>query len=538
MTFIRVQKGRKDAEGNFIGGSASLVDCVYQSGSNNPYKQVMVESLGRIIFLDSNRKKGSFLSKTRGLVEYDVNTGIFTPVSDPSLGEEFCDFRPAETVFGDTYAVLEMMRKSGLVRILNKISDSDFFTEKLFCHTVFGVLKNGTKITCDRFIERSFLSSVFQLRPSSLGTDSNYFKKMGSFDMRKLFFKAFVQLMRERNPDFGTACYVDSTPLDNSIRNLPTNRLCSHGLDAVGVQTRLALVLDRGTGLPVWYDIFPGNVPDVSTIDRISGDVGEYLGVKISDLVLDAGYVRKELVSKYSIGSEDRSLIARMPDRYGYGLKSIFNKYRNQFSNGKYHFVRENHTYFGKKHLHEIFGHQVYAYVYLDSENANSAFRDYMSEKREEYDKMSMGEKNWTRYRGGFFILISNLDRTPAEILDDYFGRAFIETVFKTEKEYLNLLPLCKNNEDTVNGKILQDIISTIVYMGIRSKCRPIGRSVADVMWDLQYLKAFRKSDGLLHMSIYNKQARETLELFDVKPVQIINSGTYRNTLICSNDCI
>lgn len=177
MTFIRVQKGRKDAAGNYIGGSASLVNSHYQPELDNPYKQELVESLGKIIFLDSDRKKGTFLSKTRGLVEYDVDSGLFRSVSDPSFKEEFCDFRPSETVFGDSYAVLEMMKSSGMIGILNNISKNEFFAEKLLCHTVYEVLKNGTKITCDRFIERSFLSSVLQLRPQSLRTDSEYFKK-------------------------------------------------------------------------------------------------------------------------------------------------------------------------------------------------------------------------------------------------------------------------------------------------------------------------------------------------------------------------
>ena len=532
MSFIRIQKGKKDEDGNYIGGSASIVESVYQPGSEVPCRQILVESLGQIIFLDAERKKGIFLSKTRGRVEYDAVKDMFSAVPDPTMDDEYCDFRPSETVFGDVYAVLEMMKRSGMVDILNRFSDSEHFQEKLLSHTVFGVLKNGTRITCDRFIERSFLSSVFQIRPVSLRTDSEFFKRMGNFDKRKLFFREFVNLMRRRHPGFGSACYVDSTPLDNSIRNLPTNRLCAHGLDSVGVQTRLALVLDKSTGLPVWYDLFPGNVLDMSTVDKISADVGEYLGIHITDLVLDAGYVKKELIAKYSIDSTEKSLIARMPDRHGYGVRTLFNKYRSQFSNGKYHFVREDHTYFGKKHLHELFGHRVYAYVYVDSENADSVFRDYMAENREEYESMSMGEKNWVRYRGGFFILISNLDRSPAEILDEYFGRAFIENVFKTEKEYLKLLPLNKNNEDTVNGKILQDIISTIVYMDIRRICRPAGRSVSDVMWDLQYLRTLRKSDGCLHVGIYNKQAREAMELIGVKTTSKFNAGTYRKSLI------
>lgn len=532
MAFIRVQKGKKDDGGNYVGGSASLVESRYQADSKSCCKQILIESLGQIVFLDPARKKGVFLSKTRGLVEYDVETGIFMPVSDPTLEEESCVFRPTETVFGDTYAVLEIMKSLGLIKILNKISDSEFFSEKMICHTVFGILKNGTRIPCSRFIERSFLSSVLQVRPTTLATDSDYFRKMGSFDKRKSFFKEYVQLMRSTNPEFGRACYVDSTPLDNNIRDLPTNRLCSHGLDSTGVQTRLALVLDSATGMPVWYDIFPGNIPDISTIERISADVGEYLGIQISDMVLDAGYVRKELVSRYDIGNESKTLIARMPDRRGYGLKTIFYKYRNQFANGKYHFVRENHVYFGKQHRHKLFGHEVFAYVYVDNSNADSAFRGFIADHAAEYESMDMGEKNWVRYRGGFFILISNKDKTPAEILDDYFGRTFIESVFKTGKEYLGLLPLCKNNEETVNGKILQDIISTIVYMDIRKKCRKNGRSVADLMWDLQYLKAVRRSDNSLHMSIYNRQAREALDVLNVKPVQKLISGTYRKSLI------
>ncbi|MBR1871791.1 MAG: hypothetical protein IJ795_01100 [Bacteroidales bacterium] len=37
-------------------------------------------------------------------------------------------------------------------------------------------------------------------------------------------------------------------------------------MESTSVQTRLVLVLDEETELPVWYDIIPGNVLDISTI--------------------------------------------------------------------------------------------------------------------------------------------------------------------------------------------------------------------------------------------------------------------------------
>ena len=87
--------------------------------------------------------------------------------------------------------------------------------------------------------------------------------------------------------------------------------------------------------------------------------------------------------------------------------------------------------------------------------------------------------------RFGFFILLSTEEKSPDEKLDDYFGRTQIESVFKTSKEYLNLLPLSKWSDLTVRGKILSDIISTIALLQLRkllsgpgiSTCKLIGKN-------------------------------------------------------------
>lgn len=78
---------------------------------------------------------------------------------------------------------------------------------------------------------------------------------MGDDRIRMDFFRAFIALMRKDNPDFGRGCYVDSTPLPNAIHDNPFNALCCHGVSSSQIQTRLVLVLDEVSGLPVWYDI-------------------------------------------------------------------------------------------------------------------------------------------------------------------------------------------------------------------------------------------------------------------------------------------
>lgn len=58
-------------------------------------------------------------------------------------------------------------------------------------------------------------------------------------------------------PEFGKGCYADSTPLPNDAKDNPFNALCSHGVGHVAVQTRLVLVLDEVSGLPVWLTLIP-----------------------------------------------------------------------------------------------------------------------------------------------------------------------------------------------------------------------------------------------------------------------------------------
>ena len=60
-------------------------------------------------------------------------------------------------------------------------------------------------------------------------------------------------------------------------------------------------------------------------------------------------------------------------------------------------------------------------------------------------------------------FLVSNIEETPQEILSRYLDRVQIEEVFKSSKSFEGLLPLSKWTALTVKGKILTDIIDTII---------------------------------------------------------------------------
>lgn len=204
-------------------------------------------------------------------------------------------------------------------------------------------------------------------------------------------------------PDFGTGCYVDSTPLPNDIADNPLNALCSHGVASASVQARLVLVLDEETGLPVWFQTIPGNVLDLSTISGVMEDVAESLGIRIGSLVLDAGYVTKSVIGEFNAdpcqpaGAEGdrkpRTIVARMPAKKGYPHRKLYNETRHLYPNAKYEFIRKSHTYFGTVREITLFGFRMYAYVYVDKDNALTLGRKDREKDEDAYQRLTMAEK-------------------------------------------------------------------------------------------------------------------------------------------------
>lgn len=520
MAFIKAQKIVRDDSGRVISGSAAIVDAVYVStGAKAHSKQQVREKLGRVLYLSGDKKEGVFQSPTRGLVEYNASSDSFAPVDkdDPRINAEDFFLEPeVHTVFGDAYLLLKFLEKCGLLPVLRGVFPKDEAYGRTLCHILHGILRDGSRIGCDNFIQKSFASYVFgDVPPGSLHSDTRFFSFLGDDNVKMSFFKAFVSYMQGRDPSFGKGCYVDSTPLPNDIDDNPFNALCCHGVSSSEVMTRLVLVLDEASGLPVWYDIIPGNVLDINTVMTVVNDVADSLGIEIDSLVLDAGYVSKDLVEAFHIGT-DKTVTGRMPARKGYPYKTLYWEVKDLINRGKYAFVRKHHAYFGFRKEIDLFGHREYAYVYVDQYNALKRFSDYLSEHEEEYSELKAKDKDWLTVKYGYFVLVSNRDLTPKELLSEYFGRTDIEVVFKTSKEYLELLPLSKWTNQTVRGKILHDMIDTIVFLMLRKALAHSGRSTSEIFGKCQALMCYKNSKGIVTVETPSKQVKEYYKLLNL----------------------
>ena len=560
MAWIRLQAIKKDGEGKIIAGSASIVDTVYDPNGKYHSKQITREVLGRPLELASDRKSGIFRTPEGAIVAYDSNsdTKEVLDMDDPRLEGLIQSVRPnVHTVFGDAYLFLNYLKNIGMTDILREVFPAEDDFQRCVAHLFHTNMRNASKDRCDLFLKKSFAGYVVpKVMNTSLVADTRYFDLMGDDEVRMSVFKGFVNLMRSSNPDFGRCCYIDSTPLPNDIDDNPFNAFSSHG-DS-GIQCRLILVADIGTGLPVWFKVIPGNVVDVNTLKNTADDVCISLGITIVEHVLDAGYASEDLIRQYSLGVAckatiridskgnpvesvvinddpelddaeipDKTMVVKMPFRAGYGHMDMFFSIKDLLNNGKYDFIREKHAYFGKRREVCLFGQRMYAYIYVDHNNALKGYRDFMSSHLDDFKDMKDKERTWKKYSSGFFVLLSNIREGPEEMLDRYFGRCFIESVFKTAKEYLDLLPLKKWTMQRVYGKLLSDMLSLIVYLNMRKEIMSTRYSLTEVITTTQALMCCVDSNDAVHIDPPSKQVKDIYKVFGIKLQNQFDLGQY-----------
>lgn len=532
MAYIKKQNiVYNEDHSQIISGTAAIAESVYDPSRVGHNLKRTIESLGKVIWLREDGKEGIFLSPTRGLVCYSSVTDSFMSVDRNDLrisGRNDLFPEPEiHTVFGDSYLLLEFMKRIGMIDSLRKVFTKDKEYERCLCHILHTVLKNGAHKSCDDFFEQSFISSLFTDLPvRSLESDTQYFTIMGKDHIRVAFFRTYIDMMRTKYRNFGKVSYVDSTPLPNDIQNLVTNALCSHGVAQTSNQTRMVLVLDEETDMPVWYTLIPGNVLDLQTLESICSDVLETLDIHITSYVLDAGYLTKKILARFNLDSEYKEdedgclyrerILAKMPAKKGYPYRELYDEFRPFISNVEYQFDREGHTYAGTCMEISVFGYRMNAYIYIDLDNALSGIREYRDKHGDEYEKLSLREKDWQTYKSGYFVLLGNEESTAEEMLDSYYGRTAIEKYFKTMKDFTDLLPLGKWNRDTVYGKILNDIISSLVFTPMRKEINAKGRAATKLISKTQALMCTRRRNGDISIEEPNKQVRELYEKMDI----------------------
>ena len=531
--YIRYQKIVRNPDGTIRSGSASLMQNHYVANkdgdhSRNHSKAKVIERLGKVLWLEEgNPRRAIFNSPSRGLVFYDLDADTFLPVEPSDVRLKGTVFEAREPMahvnFGNAFLFFSVLEKTPLMNALRSAFKDGTDLRKVLAHVYHDCTRNGSAVKCGAYIERSIASHVLEGIPfSSLDCDSAYFFMLSDDRVKVSWFKSLIAEMRKAEPDFGRACYVDSTPLPGDAADNPFNALSSHGTDGARIQSRMVLLLDVQTGIPVWFDIIPANVLDKSTIIQIAADVKDTLDITVDMYDLDAGYAREELFDMFNIdngtytdgaGAERiRSVLVRMPAAKGYPHDELYLESKPRFHDSDHLLDYEHHTFYGERYEISLFGNREYAFVFVDKTQAEKLSRRWRETHPGEWECMSRNDRDYSLVKDGFFILVGNRDQSCREALVEYRGRAKIETFFRDAKTYLSILPIAKWTKERVLGKILHDVIETTFYREYRRQVAPLGISMSTLLGCMDGWECHVGKTGILEAKTPNKDAREIVE--------------------------
>ena len=526
--YVRFQGVRRDAGGAILAGTGSIIRTVYDPDASGGWhsRQKVVERLGRVVWTDNAEGrvgKAIFVSPLRGLVEYDQDAGTFSEVdaTDPRIaGTRVENYDRSHVELGPAWVFLLLLARTPVLTIMRRAFGPMY--QRVLAHVAHGCLAPGDTRGCGSWLDHSALSWVMpELPRSTLDCDTAYFVKMGDDRVKTAFFGVLVQEMRKISPDFGRCCYVDSTPLPGEAKDNPFNELSSHGTDGAVVQSRLVLVLDAPTGIPVWHVVIPPDVLDKSTEEHVREDVEATLCVRIDEMDLDAGYACRELFAAFNRGNatyvdeggatRNHTVLVRMPQLDYYPFDELYVEAKPHFHEDAHQFDHDDHSYFGMRFERDVLDHPEFVHVLLDHDRALDLGRRWRQENPDDFAKLSRLDREWYRVKDGLFMLVGNADVPPERALAEYLDRAKIESFFKEPKSYLRALPIAKWSKEAVLGKVLNDVVETIAYRALRLEMRGTKVPVNRVLADLGSVECARLEDDIAGVLTSKRQARQEL---------------------------
>ena len=234
-------------------------------------------------------------------------------------------------------------------------------------------------------------------------------------------------------------------------------------------------MVQKSTGLPLYYRAVPGNIVDVSTLSRIFLHLDSMV-IDVSSCIMDAGYNSGDNLDLFydehhkckigfitRIGSGDKTfkdLISK--ELSGIESKKNFVKFED-----RYLFITKRPVMVGSKKDNP-------AWMYLGLDCSRMSDEQHKLLKRARRDSLSTEYVYEAMQNEGIFGILSGEDYACEEILPAYYQRQAAEQIFDFAKNYTKLLPLRTNNNETFNGHLLLAYAATCVVKMIQLRLKEV----------------------------------------------------------------
>jgi hypothetical protein len=390
-----------------------------------------------------------------------------TTYMGPLLNAETKEYSPKKTSvvsagrrqilhYGDTCLVWESLKQSEFFKIFNVIlPDKQDTLNALIC---FKIIEGTASKNVQTWYEGNYASILFPQAQLDSQRISEIFTQLGDEKVQRKFFELYLTKIAEISGEI----VIDSTGMPNEI-NIPLTECGNHG-GGVEQETRLIMLIDRITHMPLYFRLVAGNIVDVSTLTTTLTLIKKF-GVNPQIVIMDAGYYSEKNIR--TLFKLQTSFLTRLPANRTL-FKTLIEQTNTTLESAENAISYNKRSLFVQKLKTEICGYIGQAYICCDTRQRGEKMNKFIQDAIE--DKLTNTEINDRMPFIGKFILVSDQDIAIQELLPLYYIRQVAENAFKFAKSTLNLLPLRVHSLETLRGYIFLSYIALLLSVKIQQK--------------------------------------------------------------------
>ena len=423
--------------------------------------------LGKVI----DKEAGIYQSRERGVFTFDVETASFGEVPENFVfpqKQASAKRKRISVDFGDSFFLNQFLWQSGMMDVVDQIGYGN--PDTLHAMLLFYTLSGLANVDAVHWYEGNIVQLLYPRANMTSQRISDFLAAIGTPEKQMAFQTAYIDyVMSHYSPDKNIL--IDSSGLPNGI-HMPATRINVHN-GKVSNEVRLIFVVQRSTGLPLYYRAVPGNIVDVSTLERIFLHL-DSMGVDVDSCIMDAGYNSSDNMDLFY--DEDHTCKIDFITRLKSGDKNFRTMVSEEFASleQKENFVKYEDRYIFIKKRQVMVGSDKTdpAWMYLGLDCGRLSDEQHKLLKRAVKDNLTKDEVFDAMQGEGLFGVISGKEYSCEEILPAYYQRQAAEQIFDFAKNYTKLLPLRTNNSETFQGHLLLSYIASCAVKMIQLRLK------------------------------------------------------------------
>jgi transposase len=405
--------------------------------------------------------------------------------------------------FGDANLLWESLQNSPLKDVVADVLPEH--QDSLNAMLCYKIIEGGASKNAEIWHQGNYSKILFPKAKLESQRISELLAKLGNENVQRKFFKHYIKEIA----DVSGEVVIDSTGMENEI-DIPLTEYLGRPGD-MGNQTKLIMVIDTKTHMPLYFRLVAGNIADVSTLTTTFSLMKKF-DLTPSMVLMDAGYYSSDNVK--SLCKDKISFLSRLPAGLKLYKEAVLGT-NNSLECPENIIVYNKRSLYIKKVKVDLYGYVGYAYVCVDIKQKGNKLDKFIRDAKAE--KLTNDEIAEKMSFIGKFVLVSNKELQPEEILPMYYTRQVAENTFGVSKSQLDLLPLRVHSIQTLRGYMFLSYIALLLSIDITGKLKGhCTLSEALALAHNQYCEVFDRDFVPLEP---NKRLKDIYELLGVMVV-------------------